>query len=77
MDVMLSEPDLEVRALWAAFREELAELTTASLELTITHAGTRLTRALCTYELSRRIDSGRLDQSSRQPSTAQAAAIRT
>jgi hypothetical protein len=55
MDVMLSGPELGVRALWAKFRDELEAIKTPVLEHTILHADTRLTRALYTYELGLRI----------------------
>jgi hypothetical protein len=76
MDVMLSEADLEVRTVWALFRQELGELPAASLEHTIRNANTALTRAVYTYELMHRIQEARQAQS-RHAKIVQAAAIRT
>lgn len=76
MDVMLSESDLEVRSVWALFRQELGELPTTSLEQTIRHANTRLTRAVYTFELTQRIRDAQRAQS-RHAKMLQAAAIRT
>ncbi len=73
---MLSDPELDVRALWAAFRDELSQLTSAAIERTIRTASTPLTRALYTYEFARRIAQEIEAQSSRAPSTAQAVVIR-